>query len=219
MKKITLLHTVKSIYNTFPQMLEEAFGEKIEMTNIVDEILISNTQKKGSFTEWNMERLLSDMAVADEENSDVLVVTCSSLSPYAIALCSKIGKKVITIDRAMCRSAAEKGTRILVLATASTTVGPTVDRINEELKALGKSATVTSSLRADAMDALKRGDTEEHDRILAEEAGKFMDSDLVVLAQASMASAKKMVSEKKDWIVLTSPESCIEEIKEFYGKN
>lgn len=217
MKRITLLHTVKSIYNSFPKMLEDAFGEKLEITNIVDEILISNTQKKGSFTQWNMDRLLSDMKVAEEEDSDVLVVTCSSLSPYAIELSSKLNKKVITIDNAMCRMAAEQGSRILVLATASTTVDPTVNKIHQELAKLGKSAEVVSSLRTDAMDALKKGDVETHDRILSEEASKFQGCDLVVLAQASMATAKEKVSKLKNWTVLTSPESCISEVKEFYG--
>lgn len=219
MKKITLLHTVKSMYNTFPQMIEKALNEKVEMTNIVDEVLVSNTEKKGYFTDWNKERLLSDLKVAEEENSDLIVVTCSSLTPYAISLMPLLNKPLITIDKAMCRKAAEKGNNILVLATAKTTIEPTVNRIKDELKSLNKNANVTYSLRLDAMDALKRGDKEEHDKILREEAGKFSNIDLVVLAQASMMSAKEGVQKEGDWIVLTSPELCIEEIKKFYDKH
>ncbi|MGN1189489.1 MAG: hypothetical protein ACI4SL_03740, partial [Candidatus Ornithospirochaeta sp.] len=76
-----------------------------------------------------------------------------------------------------------------------------------------------SSLRPDAMDALKSGDVKEHDRILAEEALKYKDVDVVVLAQASMASAKESVEKEGSWTVLTSPESCIAEVKAFYGQN
>ena len=219
MKKITLLHTVKSIYNSFPSLLEDALGEKIKMTNIVDEILISNTLEKGEFTSWNKERLLEDMRVAEEEDSDLLVVTCSSLTPYVLEMADRISKPLVTIDNAMCRTAAEKGKNILVLATAATTVGPTLDRIKMELDRIGKKAVLRSSLRTDAMDALKRDDIDEHNRILSEEAGKYMESDVVVLAQASMAPAKESVERVKDWVVLTSPESCIEEVKAFYGKN
>lgn len=219
MKKITLIHTVKSIYNSFPSLLEEALGEKIRMTNIVDEILISNTLEKGGFTSWNKNRLLEDMRVAEEEDSDLLVVTCSSLTPYVLAMADRISKPLVTIDSAMCRKAAEKGENILVLATASTTVGPTMDRIKMELDGIGKKAILRSSLRTDAMDALKRDDVEEHDRILTEEAMKYLDADVVVLAQASMASAKESIVGIKDRVVLTSPESCIEEVKAFYGRN
>ena len=88
-----------------------------------------------------------------------------------------------------------------------------------ELDRIGKKAVLNSSLRTDAMDALKRDDVNEHNRILSEEAGKYLDADIVVLAQASMAPAKESVERIKDWVVLTSPESCVEEVKAFYGKN
>ena len=219
MKKITLIHTVKSIYNSFPQELEKALGEEVEITNVVDEILISNTQKKGEFNKWNMERLLSDLSVAEEEDSDLIVVTCSSLTPYVLALAGEIRKPIVTIDRKMCREAAEKGKKILVLATASTTVGPTVDRIRGELKEMGKSAEIYSSLRSEAMTAQKKGHKGKHDMILAEEASKYPECDLIVLAQASMASAKERVEKECGKRALTSPESCISEVLEFYGKN
>ena len=134
-------------------------------------------------------------------------------------MADRISKPLVTIDSAMCRTAAEKGKNILVLATAATTVGPTVDRIKMELDRIGKKAVLNYSLRTDAMDALKRDDIDEHNRILSEEAGKYMESDVVVLAQASMAPAKESGERVKDWVVLTSPESCIEEVKAFYGKN
>ncbi|MGN0906569.1 MAG: aspartate/glutamate racemase family protein [Bullifex sp.] len=217
MRKVTLLHTVKSIYETFPSLIRKALGPDTEIVNIVDEILISNTQKKGCFCEWNMERLLSDMNVASEAGSDLLVVTCSSLTPYVMKLSERIKVPVVTIDRAMCRKAAETGNKILVLATAATTVKPTVERIRGELAELGKDAQIISSLRTDAMDALKNGDVEMHDHILAEEAAMYPDADLIVLAQASMATAETEVAERTHRRVLTSPSSCIEEVKAFYG--
>ena len=218
MKKITLIHTVRSIYDSFPSTLEEAMGEKIEMTNVVDEILVSNTNKKGCFNDWNKERLLADLRVAEEEDSDLVVVTCSSLTPYVLEAQDKVRKPIVTIDCAMCRKAAEIGERIMVLATAPTTVGPTVGRINGELDRMGKKAEVVSFLRTDAMDALKKGDVATHDIILGEEASKHPGFDTIVLAQASMASAQKKVEEATGSTVLTSPSSCIEEVKAFYGK-
>ena len=217
MRKVTLLHTVKSIYDSFPSLIRDALGEDTEIVNIVDEILISNTLAKGSFTSWNRERLLSDMSVAAEAGSDLLVVTCSSLTPYVMEFADRIPVPVVTIDRAMCRSAAEQGSTILVLATAATTVTPTVERIKGELSSLNKEAKIISALRCDAMDALKRGDGKTHDAILASEAEKYPEADLIVLAQASMAGAESEVSARTHKTVLTSPASCIGEVKAFYG--
>lgn len=219
MKKITMLHTIKSIYNTFPSMFKKALGEEIEVTNIVDEVLISNTMREGYFTEWNKERLLSDLKVSEEEDSDLVVVTCSSLTPYALDLQALISKPLITIDSAMCKRAAKEGKKILLLATAPTTIEPTVNRLKEELRLMNKNSEVICSLRTDAMDALKRGQVEKHDSILVEEALKYKDCDLIVLAQASMMSAKENISKTGKWTVLTSPESCIEEVKDFYKRH
>ena len=59
---------------------------------------------------------------------------------------------------------------------------------------------------------------ETHDIILGEESSKHPGFDTIVLAQASMASAQKKVEEATGSTVLTSPSSCIEEVKAFYGK-
>lgn len=218
MKKITMLHTVKSVYCTFPTMLEKALGEDVRITNIVDEFLISNTQREGYFTRYNRERLLSDMRLADEEKSDLLVVTCSSLTPYVLDLQKSIRTPLVTIDVDMCRKAAEEGRVITVLATAPTAVAPVLNRIEENLKAMGKTAGVTSALTEDAMTALKRGDTDTHDNLLVSLAESFPDTDLFVLAQASMVTAQRKIEKATGKKVLSSPESCIEEVVRFYRK-
>lgn len=217
MKKVTLLHTVKSVYETFPSRLADVLGEDVRITNIVDEFLVSNTLGKGSFTSFNMDRLLSDMQCADEEGSDVLVVTCSSLTSYALELAPRINTPVITIDVDMCRKAASLGSNILVLATAPTAVAPACERIKKDLKDLDKRAVVESALFEDAMTALRAGDVSKHDEILVEAALGFPKSNVIVLAQASMESAQCPIEKATGKIVLSSPSSCIEQVCRFYG--
>lgn len=197
-------------------MLEKALGGDVRMTNIVDEVLISNTHREGRFTQYNMERLLSDMKTADEEKSDLLVVTCSSLTPYVLELRESIRTPLITIDVDMCRRAAEEGSVITVLATAPTAVAPVVNRIEENLKRRGKNAFLSSALTEDAMTALKNGNTDLHDSLLVSLAETFPDTDLFVLAQASMVTAQHRIENATGKRVLSSPESCIEEVVRFY---
>ena len=59
------------------------------------------------------------------------------------------------------------------------------------------------------MDRLKTGDVSGHDALIASRVREFNDVDVIVLAQASMASAKHLVHETTGKKVLTSPESCI----------
>lgn len=199
-------------------MLSDALGRDVKMTNIVDEFLISNTLREGEFSSYNKERLLSDMRLADREESDLLVVSCSSLTPYVLELQNEIRTPLITIDVNMCRTAAEIGGNITVLATAPTAVAPVVNRIRDNLKETGKNAEISSALTEEAMASLKKGDVETHDRLLVALAETFTHSDLFVLAQASMMTARDKIEKATGKKVLTSPGSCIEEVLRFYRK-
>ena len=109
----------------------------------------------------------------------------------------------------MCRQGVEKGRHIAVLATAPTTIVPTVNKIRKISSLLEKDVKIDTYLDTEAMTLLKRGDVIGHDARLAELARSVGDADLIILAQASMASAKDLVIEVTGKRVLTSPETCI----------
>ncbi len=213
MKRIALLHTVRSVYLDFQAMLEKEIKD-ICVTNMVDEFLVTNAKEKGYFPPENMRKLFLDLLSLKETGSDVIVITCSSLTPYAEKLSVSLDCPVVLIDNKMCRDAAAAGGRIAVLATAPTTVEPTVSRIKAEAERLSSFVTVASYLDQKAMSLLSKGDVKAHDARLAELARQDADADVIVLAQASMASAAKLVREATGKRVLTSPQSCIEEVKE-----
>ncbi len=218
MKKITLLHTVASVYGSFKGQLESAFDEELEVNSLVDEFLVTNARKKGFFPPENRKKLLLDLMSAEAEGADIIIVTCSSLSPFIDEYRSMLSIPVVTIDRQMCRDAASMGVKIAVLATAPTTVEPTTKGIQREADALGKKVEITSLLDEGAMDLLKKGDVKGHDerlKALAERAG---DVDVIVLAQASMATAKDVCEKATGKIILTSPGSCIAEAKAILSK-
>lgn len=217
MKKVLMIHTLGAIYNTMPAQLKETLGGDVEVTNVLDEILLSNMEKKGCFTKEDDKRLLEDMKLAEDWDMDVVVVSCSSLTPHVLRLQDQVKKRVITIDKGMCHNAAVKGNKILVLCTSTTTVKPTVSMIENELKALGRTAELIPVLKSEAKPFLVAGNVAKHNEILAEEAAKYPDVDLIVLAQASMAPAEEAVAAKTGKPVLTSPKSCIGEVMEFYG--
>ena len=82
-----------------------------------------------------------------------------------------------------------------------------------EAEKLGVAPVIKSYLDTKAMDMLSLGDVQGHDARLAALARTAMDADVIVLAQASMATAANLVREATGKKVLTSPGSCIEDIK------
>ena len=211
MKKIALLHTVKSVYASFQAMLEKEIKD-ISVTNMVDEFLVTNAREKGYFPPENRRKLYLDLLSLAEGQPEGIAVTCSSLTPFAEELRSSFSMPIIVIDERMCRDAAAIGGNIAVLATAPTTVDPTVSRIKMESEKLGVASTVRSYLDTKAMDMLNLGDVQGHDARLAALA-RTATADVIVLAQASMATAANLVREATGKKVLTSPGSCIEDIK------
>ncbi|WP_308865790.1 hypothetical protein [Microbacterium psychrotolerans] len=127
------------------------------------------------------------------------------------------------------RARAGRG-RILVLATLAATLGPTSRLVQTAAGAAGEGLTtaagaadvgsaaagspdvgsavggsvveVTAQVVTDAADARAAGDLARHDRLIAEAIADAGDVDVIVLAQASMASGAG-----DDARVLTSPES------------
>jgi hypothetical protein len=88
----------------------------------------------------------------------------------------------------MAERAVTLGSRVGVLATLSTTLGPTTTIVEAAAREADRAVTVISRLCDGAFAALDRGDGARHDAIIAEELDRLAgEVDVVVLAQASMA--------------------------------
>lgn len=113
------------------------------------------------------------------------------------------------IDEPMAAEAVRTGTRIGVLATLETTLGPTAELVRREASAQGVRVSVTTTDCPGAYEARQAGHPGEHDRLIAAEALRLAPShDVLVLAQASMAAALASLPDGGLGIpVLTSPRS------------
>ena len=217
MKKVMLLHTVKSVYETFGPALKEVLGPDAIIDNMLDTFLADDPARHGGvFSTANKMRLVHDLESAQLAEPDVIVVTCSSLSPYLPALRPFFSTPIISIDDSMCHMALEKGGHIAVLATAASALEPALWKLRLFAKEAGRDLDLQSFCNPDAIAALKAGDKAKHDRLLLEMAGKVNSkTDAIVLAQASMADMRDQVEKKTGICTLASPQLCYSEIKSF----
>jgi len=157
---------------------------------------------------------VGDLAkAAVEAGAEAILLTCSSISELAAATSAKVGVPILRIDEAMADRAVATGERITVLATLATTCAPTTRLIRERAVLAGRTPSIRSDVIDGAFAAVSSGDRAEHDRLVAAaiEAAAG-DSDVIVLAQASMASAAPVVD--LDVPVLTSLESGVRRLRE-----
>lgn len=208
MKKIVLLHTVKSVIDIFDKLITESIPEA-QLYNIYDDYLVLGL-KDGGFIPYNKRRLFKYLELAQEIQPDVILVTCSSLSTEIDNYRSMFDIPIIRVDENMVKKAIQMGERIAVMATAKSVVQPMVKQLEEYATLNEKKVHIEVFLTEEAIFALRRGDLELHDKLLADEAYKIGKCDVVVLAQASMMRSSKQIEEICGVPVLTSPATAVE---------
>lgn len=214
MKSIALIHTVKTVASSFDQTLKDYVGEEVKVHNLWDDFLANNPNEVGEFTIENRNRLFNDIKAAEMTGADMIVVTCSTLTPTVNLIRPFIKVPLIAIDDAMGRKAVTYGDKILVLASAGSTEIPMRDKLNAEAAALGRTVEIDFIANAEAFRAMKAVQMDVHDAIFLKMAEEFTGYDCIVLAQASMAHLDKQIEAICKIPVLSSPTLCLEQVKE-----
>lgn len=218
MKRLMALHTVKSVYESFSDALRESLPDDMIIDHMVDEFLANDPARHGgTFSKADLSRFYALMMQAQESHPDLILVTCSTLSPYVDGCRSFIKVPVIAIDDAMCESAITTGTRICVLATAASALDPTVNKIRLFAERSRKEILVQGFCDPEAIAALKRGERDAHDAKLLELSRQAEGYDVIVLSQASMARMRDAVERERGITTLSSPELCIAAVARVLG--
>ena len=214
MKQIAIIHTVQSVADTFGAQLREVLGSDVKIYNLWDDFLAINSNEVGEFTINNKNRLFNDVKNAEATGADVIVLSCSTLTPHLRYIRPYIKVPIIAIDDAMSAKAVSAASNILVIATAESTIQPTTDKLYEDAAAAGKTIHVDQMVVSEAFQALKVNDMPRHDAILKEAVKDIKGYDCLVLAQASMAPCEKDIQSITGIETLSSPGLCMEMVKE-----
>ena len=209
-KKLTVLHTVASVVGPIGDLIRELMPD-VDVCNIVDETIIKDLIATGSLSARMRDRVCSHIVWASENGAEAILLTCSSISPCADDAKELVDIPIVKIDEAMTRSAVAQGERIGVAGTLPSTLDPTVALIEAKASEAGRSVRVVPQLCEGAFDAAMAGDVDRHDELVGEAIRDLVGrTDVVVLAQASMARALAGLKGDLPVPVLTSPRSGVE---------
>ena len=209
-RTLALIHTSPTLTPLFGRLCVE-YIPSVNVFHMVDESLIKDTIREGGLQRVTIRRLLALIESAEQAGADAVLVTCSSIGEGV-----KIGQRlfdipVIRVDEAMARKAVRMGRKIGVMATLCTTLEPTVALLRAKAAEAGIQIEIIESLSDGAFEAVVSGDQTTHDRLLtAALKNDVKDADIIVLAQASMASVLKSLPPGTISIpILTSPELAV----------
>ena len=211
MTRIAFLHTGAVVIPTFAGLAAELLPD-VEVQNLLDDKIVGDLGR-GVAAEQIEQRLADLGGAAVAAGAEAVLFTCSSISQYAGPLADRLGVPVYRVDEAMADEAVRAGERVSVIATLQTTVQPTAALLRERAEVLGRDVQIEETVVPEAFEAAVAGNRERHDALVAAAIkDRAAASDVVVLAQASMASAA--VGLDLPVPVLTSPESGVRRLAE-----
>jgi len=212
MKRIACLYTVYSVIEPFTRQLREAVPADTLIHTLYDDFLVTDPMDTGAFSDTNMERLRHDLCACALTGADVIVVSCSTITPGVRRLRGEFSVPIVAVDDAMMRQAVTMGRKIGLIATANSTREPSSQALLAAADEAGKSVDLEVRCDQSAIRALNAGDAAEHDRLVLAMADQLLDRDVIVLAQASTAYMAPAIQERTGIPVVTSPALCIQDV-------
>ncbi|MFE1256030.1 aspartate/glutamate racemase family protein [Streptomyces fungicidicus] len=197
---LALLHTSPVHVPVF-DALRDRSHPGVELRHLVAEDLLARARADGpAAVEQDVRAKVREAA---DSGARAVLCTCSTIGDAAEAAASAAGVPVLRVDRPMAAAAVAAGARVVVLAALESTLRPTVALIEEEALRAGRSVEVRTVLVPGAWERFEAGDAAGYVRRVAHAGDAVTGADVIVLAQASMASAETLVTTSVP--VLSSP--------------
>lgn len=205
--------TLNAVVPLMATLAPAAGGESWIIRNYLDEGLQELVQREGGVTPKSVARLARLINTAIEDDSDVILLSCTVFSPYVETIEKLFSTPIVGADRAMLEQVARLGKKTAILCTFPASVESSEQMFRSATKKAGVDCDVNTFLIPEAAAALKSGDRQTHNRIVAERVRHFaQEYEVVVLAQISMASAIDLLLDCKI-PVFTSPACAISALK------
>jgi Asp/Glu/hydantoin racemase len=216
-KKVVIIHTsfvsVDDMKRFFGEIIPEA-----DINHIVDDSLLEEVMKNNGITPGIIKRLTHYVQMAESIGADAIFNQCSSVGEAAEIASKSVNIPVLRVDQAMANKAILSGTKIGVVATVSSTLGPTIRLLQKAARKAGEEIEIVEGLVDGALDILlKKRDKHTHNQLVLDKV-RSLDGhvDVIVLAQGSMIV---LVPELKNikTPVLTSPELGVKMMRQVLG--
>ncbi|WP_249193199.1 aspartate/glutamate racemase family protein [Gluconobacter sphaericus] len=211
-QRIVLLHATPvamvPIQDAFRRLWPEA-----EIVNLLDDGLTIDRKKSVDLSPELSQRFVTLGKYGASMQAQGLLVTCSAFGPAMDLLENELTIPLLRPNEAMFRAALEKGMHIGMLATFAPSV-VTMEKEFETFRAQASSeATLETIIVPDAIEALRGGDVETHNRLVAEYAPRLKHCDVIMLAHFSTSQALKAVEAVVDVPVLAAPEAAVQRMR------
>lgn len=210
--RIALIHAtpiaVDPINAVFAQRWPQA-----ETVNILEDSLSRDRAKAADMTEALTNRIVRLTEYACLTGCEAVLFTCSAFGSAIEQAATRVDVPVLKPNEAMFEAAIGKGGRVAMLYTFPPAREGMEAEFREEADRLNPGATIASIFVEGAVEAVRAGDTETHNRLVAAAAARLDGFEAIILAHFSTARALKSVQDVTDIPVLSSPDAAVVKLK------
>jgi hypothetical protein len=210
--RIALVHatpvSMDPIKAAFARLWPEA-----EPVDILDSSLSIDRAKAPDITPETGARILRLAQHGAAIGSAAVLFTCSAFGSAIEAAARQLPIPVLKPNEAMFEAALAHGGRIGMVATFAPAIGTMEEEFADDSRRLRPGATIRTMLPPDARRALDGGDTDTHNRLVADACAVMADVDAIMLAHFSTARALDQAQAAAKAPVLSSPETAVRKLR------
>jgi hypothetical protein len=210
--RIALIHAVTvaiaPVHEAFARLWPAA-----AIFDLLDTSLSADRERDGELTAAMIRRIGDLASYAERTGAAGILFTCSAFGDAIEAAARASRVPVLKPNEAMFDAALDAGERIGMLATFQPSVAGMEDEFRAAAAQRGSAATIETVCVPPAMAALKAGNADEHNGLLAVAAPRLALCDAVLLAHFSTSRAEDAVRAAISRPVLTAPGAAVEKLK------
>lgn len=204
-KTVFIIHTNQLAGGDLTWLFNE-MAPGVIVRNIIDDSMLADVLAAGGLTSGVRRRWCEYAVLAESAGADLIFSQCSSAGEAVDIARSLVRVPIVKIDERMAEVACQTGSRIGVVATAATTLGPTSQLLHSTAQRLGKRIALVEELRTDAFQRMLAGDRKGHNELLLSTIRQlYTRVDVVVCAQGSMLSLKPDLEETPIPVLMSPP--------------
>lgn len=210
--RIALIHATTIAIDPIKAAFESSWPEA-EPINILEDSLSPDRAKVTDITQALTDRIVALTKYARSTGCEAVLFTCSAFGRAIEHAATTVDIPVLKPNEAMFEAAIRKGGRTAMLYTFPPARESMEVEFREEADRLDAAADIESILVEGAIEAVRAGHVETHNRLVAGAAAKLEGFDAITLAHFSTARALKSVQAVTDIPVLTSPDAAVAKLK------
>lgn len=214
--RITLVHATPIAMEPIRLAFAASWPEA-DVVNLLEDSLSPDRARQGDITDALTARIAALTRYASQIGSDAVLFTCSAFGTAIEQAATTVDIPVLKPNEAMFEAAIRRGGRTAMLYTFPPARAGMELEFREEAARMDPGAVLESILVQGAIEAVRAGDGEAHNRLVAEAAAGLEGFDSIVLAHFSTARALPAVRAVTDIPVLSSPDAAIDKLKRLLG--